>query len=506
MPELVQIMNDQGLPPVEATNSIDPRPTETVDFLGSGLSNIKTAQHTDDISESNNLFAPEGITDSGAEELLRINNDAVQVGLRRFITNTLSEYEASRNDELIKLSASVLRSNAFKPHGGAEAVRANPTELVAIAFQERIGQLFSKSKDVVSRDNNGAKNSRSVDRGEVFWTAGDLVHSTGAGALSDILATGVLTTELLGDGSRAESDSSPLLADFTEITSSGTYDEVNGNGLYTAGMSMEQKMRDGIIVKFRRDIGSTDFGEEEAYTVTDGHRVIFGGLPATEISGIQLDSTSVDTELVITTIVESGMYVPVYDTEDNLLFTEEEFAIRTGAEIPITAEQQAVNNEQVQESGNQILRIGERFLRLAEVVSRAAKITSEVPAHKSIGEYETDKTTDIVYRSTGNVDNSFKREPLLSINSVNSSKGYYRRANIPLGGSDGEVLQVLEKGGGEIEMFVTSLDAPAKKIEAEDIPAMRDRLASVFMDGRKSLRLDKIRLDIKNAHLPKIWG
>ncbi len=56
-----------------------------------------------------------------------------------------------------------------------------------------------------------------------------------------------------------------------------------------------------------------------------GHRIVLGGVPSTEVTGIILRYPDATLRRAMTAIVENGFYIPLYDFNGNLLFTPEQY-------------------------------------------------------------------------------------------------------------------------------------------------------------------------------------
>ena len=150
---------------------------------------------------------------------------------------------------------------------------------------------------------------------------GDQAHATSTTEnLRSILLSGILCGETIGMSSTK--DSYPYNVDTVEMSRAvmegATFAEKVGalkNGGY------------GSIVLV---INQTDAsGEEDRISIggnSEDHRLVFGGVPSTDISSIILRNAEDNTrDSVLDAVVEHGVYIQVYDTEGSLLLSHDLF-------------------------------------------------------------------------------------------------------------------------------------------------------------------------------------
>ncbi|PID99602.1 hypothetical protein CSA80_00260 [Candidatus Saccharibacteria bacterium] len=153
---------------------------------------------------------------------------------------------------------------------------------------------------------------------------GDLVHATeSAQNLRSILLSGILCGEAIGPAS--QKDIYPYNVD-TVVVSPTVMEAENFAGRVRA---LKNGGHGSICIVLHRTPESTDFGKETKGGVIVDHRLVFGAIPSTEINAIVLRAANSELQdAVIDSIVDHGMYVPVYDEEEKLLLSYEDYVQR----------------------------------------------------------------------------------------------------------------------------------------------------------------------------------
>ncbi|MFZ1249634.1 MAG: hypothetical protein WAQ24_04935 [Candidatus Saccharimonadales bacterium] len=152
---------------------------------------------------------------------------------------------------------------------------------------------------------------------------GDLVHATSTvQSFRNILLSGILCGETLGTNSRK--DSYPYNVD-TVVVSQAV---AQAGGFSEQVGALQNRSFGSICLIMHRTPDSTDFGRETIGGFED-HRLVFGAIPATEINAIVLRGAEPALrDEVINSVIEHGMYVPVYDDAETLLLTYQDYAKR----------------------------------------------------------------------------------------------------------------------------------------------------------------------------------
>lgn len=212
-------------------------------------------------------------------------------------------------------------------------------EVKQTLLANRSFEIQAKSNDAAEIAKASERNLTRVKTGTILRPT-DVTHATRPENLLKILENGVLAGELLGED--AALDKFPYNLDVSSIPSNVDQYQVS----YADVMSQANFHAGGnIMLVLDRSETSTDFNNEVIGTVGDrheNHRLIFGGVPSTEIAAIcisPVDEHSINpakalhdahqTALqVIDQVLHRGQYIPVLDHKGNLVLTAEEFTQR----------------------------------------------------------------------------------------------------------------------------------------------------------------------------------
>ncbi len=150
---------------------------------------------------------------------------------------------------------------------------------------------------------------------------GDLAHATGTiENLRNILLSGILCGETIGMSSTK--DSYPYNVDAVEMSGKvmegATFAEKVG--------ALKNQSYGSIVIVINRTDASGGHDGVSIGGNSEDHRLVFGGVPSTDISSIILRNAEDNTrEGVLGAVVEHGVYIPVYDTDGSLLLSHDLF-------------------------------------------------------------------------------------------------------------------------------------------------------------------------------------
>ncbi len=193
-----------------------------------------------------------------------------------------------------------------------------PADLQHTVLSAYLYEAITRSRDLEIRSQAEQRNSE-IDSSAV-WQHGSLHHFTNPETLYAILQNGLLPGELVIDHMRP--DSFPFNLDVVEATA-----EVLKEPDHASRISKLASHGYGALgIHILRPEGTYREGEEFAVgsNYSGQHRLIAGGLPSTEIAGLTLSDTT-QLPLLRNAILESGFYIPVFDTSGTLIFTYEEY-------------------------------------------------------------------------------------------------------------------------------------------------------------------------------------
>jgi hypothetical protein len=185
-----------------------------------------------------------------------------------------------------------------------------------ILLAYRMFESIAKSRSSLAIAAASERNREGSSSPTESWRAGDFIHRTwNVRNLRLILSNGLICGEATGSGSKK--DKFPFNVDFFQIQPG---DEFGSSGDWSYG---------DIALVARRDKDSTDF-QRDTRGGLKNHRLVFGALPSTELSALILKKGT-DAHLegeVIESVVEHGMYMPVYRQDGSLILAPEDFAAR----------------------------------------------------------------------------------------------------------------------------------------------------------------------------------
>lgn len=202
--------------------------------------------------------------------------------------------------------------------------------------------IEATSRDANERSLAVQKNLERLSEGVVV-KPGDYLHGLNINGLRKKLVTGITAGELGRDiaGQQPQLDRYPYNLDVWDAT---TIDAIGPNGELKTNKALQSY--GDIIAVIDRSEGNTDVGNEVAFEgedkgLQDGHKLIFGGVPATEVRALHMQANAesnpamrraldehrqAQLQEVKNTLLLEGFYIPLYDGEGNLALTPDEYA------------------------------------------------------------------------------------------------------------------------------------------------------------------------------------
>jgi len=242
--------------------------------------------------------------------------DLTQTEPRR-LRSYLIEGEALSDDELTDFQQNGIPFNRFLPI------------YKKMIYHYHISRSIGLSQDLSEK--SAAHDRNCLDVPDTFRLNGpSAAHGTGVNTLPMILENGGLPGESIGEHSSV--DRYPFHFDFWKLDR-GTIQSMEDFNKKT-GVRSYAKDGTGLIVIFDRSDRSYLSGKDEfAGIVGNLHYVMLGGMPSTEIKSIIcMNPEALDQ--VKNQIADNEFYIPVYDAEGRLVFTEEEFDERQDDQKP----------------------------------------------------------------------------------------------------------------------------------------------------------------------------
>lgn len=206
----------------------------------------------------------------------------------------------------------------------------------------RTYDIEATSRDANERSLAVQKNLERLSEGVVV-KPGDYLHGLNINGLRKKLVTGITAGELGRDvaGQQPQLDRYPYNLDVWDAT---TIDAIGPNGELKTNKALQSY--GDIIAVIDRSEGNTDVGNEVAFEgedkgLQDGHKLIFGGVPATEVRALHMQANTesdpvmqkvlgehrqAQLQEVKNTLLLEGFYIPVYDGDGNLALAPDEYA------------------------------------------------------------------------------------------------------------------------------------------------------------------------------------
>ena len=196
-----------------------------------------------------------------------------------------------------------------------------------LLFAYWLAETIETSRDETSKSAADERN-RALVRDKLELRPGQWVHGSSNDFLELVLLNGNLPGEALGES--ASNDSYPFHVDFTLLESDflakgqTVQEQLDGSlsGGYTGRGVTEGS---GIYLLYDREQSSWQPDQNHVKGRSTHHSLMFGGMPATEISGIVLRDKDVTLAQAKEVVLENGIYIPIYDIQGELIFTPEEY-------------------------------------------------------------------------------------------------------------------------------------------------------------------------------------
>lgn len=224
---------------------------------------------------------------------------------------------AANPEVLAKLVSSEINSLPFN------VIRGGCKRLI---FRDLLRRTVEGSRDPQAKIQADLRN-RDLASTTLNLDANYYIHGSPVDVVDSVLLNGNLPQEALGEGS--DTDSYPFHVDFGvlgPIGSSTEYDlekDINATKSNGYGHRGSLGLNGQIFYLYRRTEDS--YESSKIYGPGEEHKLILGGMPASEISGIVLRNSEKTLDKTKRAVLENGFYIPIYDIQGNLLFTPTEY-------------------------------------------------------------------------------------------------------------------------------------------------------------------------------------
>jgi len=228
-----------------------------------------------------------------------------------------------------RLTSAIANQEAVKKIESGEATTVPFSELTGsykrLVFRDCLKRTIRLSRSAEAKTASDFRNRNASAKLEL--KPGTYIHGSAVDYIESVLLNGNLPREALGEG--AETDAYPFHVDFSNLSqeyleSQKTIEDIFNNSLsarYGVGGSMG--INGQIFYVYDRD--NTNWERGKRYGPSENHGLIFGGIPATEISAIVLRSPEHTLKRVKNAICENGFYIPVYNLQGEIIFNSEEY-------------------------------------------------------------------------------------------------------------------------------------------------------------------------------------
>lgn len=208
----------------------------------------------------------------------------------------------------------------IRAHNGMVQIEMLPPELQKTLLAAYLYEAITISRDPEFRTTATQRN-QNVRVGEIF-SSGNLHHFTSSESLAAILQNGLLPGEFIAD--QLQADSYPFNVDFVESTPDVAYKPTYAERLTSLASN---RFGDMCLHILREGEGVQRPGAEFAVgngSYDNQHRLIPGGLTATEISAISLKSQERFASLK-NALLEANMFIPIFDEHGTQIYGYEDF-------------------------------------------------------------------------------------------------------------------------------------------------------------------------------------
>lgn len=202
-----------------------------------------------------------------------------------------------------------------------------------LVFRDLLRRTIETSRSKEAKSMADSRN-RGRASGSLNLRPGMYLHGSAVDHLESVLLSGNLPREALGE--EAYTDHYPFHVDFTRLQEDfmkkqESTEQILLNSL-SAGHGKTAELGEDGQIFYIYDRETSDWeggkeysaGEQEAREMSN-HALLFGGIPSTEISAVVLRSPEKTLKLARRAILENGFYIPIYDLQGNLIFSQEEY-------------------------------------------------------------------------------------------------------------------------------------------------------------------------------------
>lgn len=205
-------------------------------------------------------------------------------------------------------------------------------------WKEQVFRHYLRQSIELSRSEQAKQQADTRHRREVkprLEVSGIYLHGTAVDNIDAIFLNGNLPSTVLGADPGLDVKNFPFhsefirfdktaesgsLREFIENSRLGIYGSSNRHGgtLGNAGQIFLVYDRNNAAYEVGKDFAPEQGG-------WPNHRIMLGGMPSTEISGIILRDPSATFAKTMASVVDNGFYIPIYDFDMNLIWTPEQF-------------------------------------------------------------------------------------------------------------------------------------------------------------------------------------
>jgi hypothetical protein len=271
--------------------------------------------------------------------------------------------DMSRDEKLFVASDAFIQAH----EGDIDGLDSIPLPDLRPNFQELV--LQNTLLTSIEMSNNPGDQQQASERNKqlaesgTFIKTGDLVHTTRLPILDTILENGLICGELLGE--KSINDAYPFNVDFNRVGRGEVTDDFSATmKAATEGRHTANERGLLTLVVNRKDENKFADRAADNQKLDHKHRLIFGAVPATEISAVvlsdnqqtgQTDSESV--QRAIDTVVSHGIYIPVVSGQGELLLTFEDFTNRLASQpetspFPKSSDKDSTNEEKIEDESS----------------------------------------------------------------------------------------------------------------------------------------------------------
>lgn len=271
-----------------------------------------------------------------------------QILLQKELKNCVSSYPITAVNDipLQKISRHILEqliSSSFIPQIEKGTLQSMPFNQFTytgkrLALRDHIRKTVEMSRDLEKKQKADDRNRRSVSEELTFKDDDYYIHGASIKNIESVLLNGNLCGECLGEKSSA--DSFPFHVDFTSIVASSNAQKIKDTFLHSLSSNYgnEGLLSGQIFYVYKRDSSSYEAGKQ-VKAKKQTHTLILGGIPSTEITGIVLRNSFKTLGQAKRSVMKNGFYIPIYNLEGTLLFTQEEYdKVREDLKLSIPVE------------------------------------------------------------------------------------------------------------------------------------------------------------------------